>query len=171
MIVPSVGVYAWPTFSSDSSHDRPWAERLYGDLRLRFPNIQVFWDHDRDSLPQGDPFRPALKEAAKTSTHFVVLWSQKAKDSNEVGPEIGFDQHKDGHPEINHARRRLFYVPLDASDYGFLKDVQGTVAIREYLRHCAGRSRRIETESGTAAHAMGTDDPKDRLDRAGLGKV
>jgi hypothetical protein len=119
-------------FLSYTSHDRRWAVQLFDDLKLRFPNIKVFWDQDRNSLPKGDPYRPALKEAAKTSTHFVVLWSEKAKASNEVGPEIqAFDQHRSEHPEINDAKRRLFYVPLDASDYGFLKDVQGSVAMRD----------------------------------------
>jgi hypothetical protein len=119
-------------FLSYTSYDRPWAERLFKDLRSRFPDIKVFWDQERASLPQGDAFRPRLQEAAKTSTHLVVLWSQKAKDSNEVGPEIqAFDQHRSDHPELNDSKRRLFYVPLDASDYGYLKDTQGLMPLRD----------------------------------------
>jgi hypothetical protein len=140
-------------FLSYTSHDRRWAERLFDDLKVRFPTITVFWDQDRASLPQGAPYRPALIDAAKNSTHFVVLWSQKAKDSNEVGPEIqAFDQNRDDHPEIKDAKRRLFYVPLDAGDYGYLKDLQGSVAIRDSKIYDPGVDDRGVSKLNDPAH-------------------
>jgi hypothetical protein len=120
-------------FLSYTSYDRLWAERLYNDLRRRFPTLKVFWDQDRKALPLGDAFRPALVDAVRSSTHFVVLWSEKAKASNEVGPEIqAFDQHRQLVPLLNNAKKRtLFYVPLDASEYGPLEDVQALVEMRK----------------------------------------
>ncbi|MGH9719149.1 MAG: toll/interleukin-1 receptor domain-containing protein [Bryobacteraceae bacterium] len=120
-------------FLSYTSWDRPWAERLYYDLKLKFPTMTVFWDQDRESLPLGEFYRPALIEAVKATTNFVVLWSNKAKASDEVGPEVqAFLQHRSDHPQIDGIERKFFYVPLDASDYGQLKDVQALFAVRTH---------------------------------------
>src|SRR5688572_13101222 len=98
-------------FLSYTSDDRPSAERMREDLLLRFPTIKIFWDKDQESLPLGAPYRPALIAALENSTHFAVLWSQKAEKSNEVGPEVqAFAQHQRVHPELNDAKRALMPV-------------------------------------------------------------
>jgi hypothetical protein len=60
-------------FISCSSHDRPWAERLYNDLRTRFPTITVFWARDPQNLPPGADWRQMLTDNACKTTHFAVL--------------------------------------------------------------------------------------------------
>lgn len=111
-------------FISYTSHDRPWAERLYNDLREYYPTFDIFWD--RTSIPQDHAYRPILNDAARETDHFVVLWSEKAKASNEVGPEIQrFDQSRQAN-----SKRTLFYVPLEG-DYGPLGSNQALTDLRD----------------------------------------
>jgi len=111
-------------FISYTSHDRPWAERLYNDLREYYPTFDIFWD--RTSIPQDNDYRSVLNPAAKDTHHFVVLWSEKAKASNEVGPEIQrFDQSRGAD-----SKRTLFYVPLEGK-YGPLESNQGLTDLRD----------------------------------------
>jgi hypothetical protein len=119
-------------FISYSSPDRVWAERLYNDLRRRFPTIRIFWDRDPASLPPGRPWREVLTEKAENTTHFAVLWSEAAKASDEVGPEIqAFQQNVKTHPTRNDnvRERKLFYIPLEGQ-YGPLEQLQGFVELR-----------------------------------------
>lgn len=111
-------------FISYSSQDRPWAERLFNDLRRDYPAMSVFWD--RESIPAGANWGDVLKEKARNTTHFVVLWSEYAKQSNQVGPEIeAFRQSRDLAPrDSTGAERKLFYVPLEGA-FGPLELTQG----------------------------------------------
>ena len=69
-------------------------------------------------------------EKARTTQNLVVLWSDNAKTSNEVGPEIqAFDQSRQITPLVNGTRRTLFYVPL-AGDYGPMQAVQSFVEFK-----------------------------------------
>jgi hypothetical protein len=63
-------------FISYSSHDRPWAARLYADLRERFPTLRIFWDRDPVAIPPAEGWAQRLKDSARTSTHLAVLWSE-----------------------------------------------------------------------------------------------
>jgi hypothetical protein len=111
-------------FISYTSHDRPWAERLYNDLRQYYPTFDIFWD--RVSIPQGHDYRAILNPAAKDTHHFVVLWSEKAKASNEVMPEVeSFRQNKG-----TDSKRTLFYIPLEG-EYGPLGSNQALTDLRD----------------------------------------
>jgi len=115
-------------FISYCSRDRPWAERLFTDLKIRFPTIRPFWDRDPASIPPGERFRPAFQGAAETAAHFVVFWSTAARDSNEVGPEIHAFKHsmKDDPQTAAGTKRRLFYIPLEPGvEYGPVTELQG----------------------------------------------
>lgn len=117
-------------FISYSSHDRPWAERLYNDLRRRFPTINIFWD--RESIPPGASWSTALNENAEGAKHFVVFWSQKAKESDQVGPEIqSFRQNRALRPVCDGAQRTFFFIPLEGS-YGSLEQEQAFTELRRF---------------------------------------
>jgi hypothetical protein len=124
-------------FISYSSHDRRWAERLYNDLRERFPTIRLFWDRDQGSIPPESNWADVLKENAKNATHFAVFWSEKAKASDYVGPEIqAFEQNRETHPTHDGTERRLFYIPLEG-EYGPLEAIQGFADLRQYKTYSA----------------------------------
>jgi hypothetical protein len=118
-------------FLSYTSPDRPWAARLYADLMRRFPTLKIFWD--RESIPPGDQYRVVLERALLESSHVVVFWSDAAKASNEVGPEIEsflFQRRQPPPPDV--AARRLFYIPLQGKN-GRIEDdekIQGFVDLR-----------------------------------------
>lgn len=125
-------------FISYSSKDRAWAKRLYDDLKLVATEMDIFWDRDPASLPPGKPFRDQLNDKATTASHFVVLWSENAKASNEVGPEIQmFDQNKAVNPRAGGVDRTLFYVPLEGQ-YGPLEALQGFAELRRLQTYTAG---------------------------------
>jgi hypothetical protein len=111
-------------FISYSSQDRPWAERLFNDLRRDYPTTRPFLD--RESIPAAANWGKVLEENARKTTHFVVLWSEYAKQSNQVGPEIeAFRQSRDLTPrDSTGAERKLFYVPLEGA-FGPLELTQG----------------------------------------------
>src|SRR5690349_16758559 len=114
-------------FISYASHDRPWAERLFNDFKRRFPTINVFWDRDPNSIPVGEQFRPYFQRAAQNATYFAVFWSEAAKTSNEVGPEIqAFLQNKQTNPtSATGVTRRLIYIPLEGDYAGLSNELQG----------------------------------------------
>jgi TIR domain len=115
-------------FISYASDDRPWAERLYTDLRRSFPTIQIFWD--RTSIPPGANWPAVLKKDAETAKHLVTIWSEKAKASDQVGPEIqAFDQNVATNPLQDGAKRTLFYIPLEGQ-YGPLEVTEGFTELR-----------------------------------------
>jgi hypothetical protein len=111
-------------FISYTSHDRPWAERLYNELRQYYPTFDIFWD--RVSIPQGHDYRSVLNPAAKDTHHFVVLWSEKAKASNEVMPEVESFRQSKG----SDSKRTLFYIPLEG-EYGPLGSNQALTDLRD----------------------------------------
>jgi hypothetical protein len=115
-------------FISYNSHDEVWAKRLFFDLTTRYPTIKPFWARNAGAIPLGEPFRPIFQGAAKNATHFLVLWSAAAKNSNEVVPELeSYLQNSVNIPKsATGATRRLFYVPLESKiDYGSLTVLQG----------------------------------------------
>src|SRR5262249_35106661 len=98
-------------FISYSSHDRPWADRLYAELKASYPTLDIFLDHE--SIPANANWRQVLIATAVVTKNLVVLWSEKAKESNEVGPEIqAFEQSKLNTPLADGLPRTLFYIPL-----------------------------------------------------------
>ncbi len=111
-------------FISYSSHDRPWAEKLDADLRASFPQLKIFWD--RASIPAGVDYREFLKDAVVNTKHLLVLWSQAAKDSIEVEPEVsGFEAEVRRTPTLGGSKRQEFYVPLKCARGGGISDIQG----------------------------------------------
>jgi hypothetical protein len=137
-------------FISYTSGDRPWAEQLYHDLRRRFPTLKVFWD--RESIPAGDQYRLVIKRALELSSHFAVFWSEAAKASNEVGPEIeAFQEHQKSSPIADVQGRTLFYIPLEGKR-GPLEDdykIQGFVDLRKN-----GAYKVAEKDRGVSSLAM-----------------
>jgi hypothetical protein len=137
-------------FISYSSKDRPWAERLYADLTRKFPTMRIFWD--RESIPQGVDYRPILDRNAREATHFAVLWSENAKASNEVGPEIQmFQQNVLQQPTREGVSRTLFYIPLEGA-YGPLEGTQGVEEFRRRATYDAAVQ-----DKGTSKLAAGSD--------------
>jgi hypothetical protein len=118
-------------FISYTTPDRSWAQRLHDDLKFHFPTLSIFWD--RESIPPGEKYRKVLDEALAESGHLVVLWSEAAKLSNEVLPEIAtFDQLRKNPPPADITARRIFYIPLEGK-HGPLEDeekIQGFVDLR-----------------------------------------
>ena len=111
-------------FVSYSSKDRPWAKKLWEALRASYPSMRIFWD--RESIPAGEAWRPELLSALRNSKHLVVLWSEYANASLEVGPEIeAFNAHRDLTPELEGSLRKGFYVPLEGNRGGGIADYQG----------------------------------------------
>ncbi len=111
-------------FVSYSSKDRPWAEKLWRDLREKYHLQQIFWD--RDSIPAGEAWRKELQSALRNSKHLVVFWSEYANASLEVGPEIeAFNAHRDLTPQLEGSQRKGFYIPLQGNRGGGIADYQG----------------------------------------------
>jgi hypothetical protein len=110
-------------FISYSSQDRPWAERLFNDLRRDYPTLDIFWD--RQSIAPGSNWAGVLQDCNRKSAHFLLLWSEFAKQSNEVGPEVAaFRQSVNNAGAAAGSQRKLFYVPLQGA-YGPLEQSQG----------------------------------------------
>jgi hypothetical protein len=111
-------------FVSYSSKDRPWAKKLWEDLRAKYPSLRIFWD--RDSIPAGEEWRKELQSAIQNSKHLLVFWSEFANASLEVGPEIEkFNAYLHLTPELEGSLRKGFYVPLEGNRGGGIADYQG----------------------------------------------
>jgi hypothetical protein len=92
-------------FISYSSSDRPWAQRAYEALRLEYPSINVFWD--RVAIPAGGTWRTLLTDEVVNTKHLLILWSNAAQASIEVGPEIAtFEAEVRRTPKLGLAERR-----------------------------------------------------------------
>lgn len=116
-------------FISYSSHDRVWAEQLYKDLKRGYPFLDIFWDYT--SIPPEQNWREILIDNAKNTRNMVAVWSEAAKRSNEVGPEIqAFLQNRETRQKIDNLDRMMFYVPLEG-EYGQLTAIQGLPGIRD----------------------------------------
>lgn len=115
-------------FISYNSKDEIWAKRFFEDVRSRFPTIKPFWARDTASIPPGSEFRPIFQGAVEDATNFVVFWSNNAKQSSEVLPEIAtFLQSQKTNPKSRDgSQRTAFYVPLEAGvQHGTLNALQG----------------------------------------------
>jgi hypothetical protein len=111
-------------FISYSSFDRPWAEKIYEDLRLNFTSIGVFWD--RVGISTGAKWRSVLTDAVVNTTHLLILWSDAAKASKEVQPEIAtFEAEVRRTPKLGTSERREFYISLQGAPGGGLEGIQG----------------------------------------------
>ena len=141
-------------FISYASPDRPWAERLYLDLNHRFPTLHIFWD--REGIQPGAEYRAVLKKALEESTHFVLLWSDAAKASNEVGPEYeSFNHLRQIAPAADVVARTIFYIPLQGK-HGPLEDEQkkqGFVDLREKKTYQPAAKDRGISSLGDEPHA------------------
>lgn len=136
-------------FISYSSHDRPWADRLYAELRTSYPTLDIFLDHK--SIPPGADWRSVLVNTARSTQNLVALWSEKAKQSNEVGPEIeAFEQNAAIAPVVNGLSRRIFYVPLEG-DYGPMTAKQSFVKFKDRSLYDSAAQDRGTSHLDTAA--------------------
>lgn len=111
-------------FISYSSIDRPWAQKAYEALRLEFPSVNVFWD--RVAIPAGGTWRTLLTNAVVNTKHLLILWSNAAHDSIEVGPEVAtFEAEVRRTPKLGLTARREFYISLQGLPGGGLQNIQG----------------------------------------------
>ncbi|HXJ96434.1 MAG TPA: toll/interleukin-1 receptor domain-containing protein [Terriglobia bacterium] len=111
-------------FISYSSHDRRWAEKAYTDLGRAFPTISIFWD--REAIPPGRPWRTFLTDGIVNTKHLLFFWSQAAKNSNEVEPEIsGFEAEVRRTPTLGGSKRVEFSVGLEGMRGAGSADLQG----------------------------------------------
>ena len=53
---------------------------------LRLTDTEVF--RDRDSIPPGDKWRPAVQDAIQQATECLVFWCAHSATSDEVGREV-----------------------------------------------------------------------------------
>jgi hypothetical protein len=152
VIGPVWGANVTDLFISYTSHDRPWAERLYSDLAIYYPTIKVFWDRDAPgSLPPGVVWADALLEEARNAKHMIVLWSNKAQASVEVGDEnSNFRASLQKEPHNDGAKRTLFYLPLEGLGPSYLEQRQGLTGMRDrgtYDPNAADRgTAKLDTE-------------------------
>lgn len=117
-------VPTYDLFISYSSHDRPWAEKAYTDLWKAFPNIKIFWD--REAIPPGGHWRTYLTDGMVNTKHLLCFWSQAAKNSIEVEPEIsGFEAEVRLTPRLGGSKRLEFGVGLEGMRGGGSADLQG----------------------------------------------
>jgi hypothetical protein len=129
-------VAIYDLFVSYSSRDRAWAEKLYHDIRVSFPQLRIFYD--RDSIPAGAGWRQALLNAIGNSKHLLFFWSKNADTPNaagvkEVDPEIErFLAHRDLTPQLEGSDRTIFYVPLEGARGGGVADSQGFPAFQAF---------------------------------------
>jgi hypothetical protein len=116
-------------FLSYSSHDRPWAEKLYLDMRADFPSINTFWD--RAAITPGGNWRTILTDANFNTTNLLVLWSNAAAppQSQEVTMEIAhFHADKNLRPRLGDSGRSEFPLLLDGA-YPGANALQGFPAL------------------------------------------
>ena len=128
-------------FISYSSYDRPWAKRLYDDVRYNFPTINIFWDRDPAAIPPAANWAQVLENEAKAAKHLVVIWSRKAEERpTQLAAEI------EGFKQSRHVgdKRTLFYLPLDDSNYANLGQAQGFSEFGRHVRSGGGRPGHVE---------------------------
>lgn len=119
-------------FISYSSHDRPWAEKVYEDLRRSFPAMSIFWD--RESILAGVAWRAFLTDAIANKTkHLLILWSDAAQDSREVISEIATFEAEVRRTEIlEGSKREEFIITLQGTPGGGLETRQGFPGLAPY---------------------------------------
>src|SRR6059036_868772 len=76
---------------------------------------------DRQRLEAGKPWEKQLSKAVEESQHFIVLWSNNAKQSDWVNRELGrFDVMLDSAgPQLNRPERRLIFISLENQNTAF----------------------------------------------------
>jgi|SRR5215216_721931 len=120
--------FKYDVFISYSSHDLPWAEKLFSSLERR--GIEPFFDRSR--LEPGATWRPQLQEGIRASRHILALWSENAHWSSWVQRELAtFQTAAIDMPDTHHknADRRMLFLLLkgtpDAYDeYQMIPDLQ-----------------------------------------------
>jgi len=126
-----VQIPTYDLFISYSSHDRPWADRVYKDLRRSFPSLNIFWD--REAIQAGDHWRTVLTDATVNAKHLLILWSDAAHSSREVSPEIAtFEAEVRLNPRIGLSVRREIYIGLQGTPGGGLADRQGFPGLTQF---------------------------------------
>lgn len=157
--------YQYDLFVSYSSDDRPWALKLYDDLKAR--NIKVFLDQNR--LDIGKPWEPQLAKAVQGSQHLVVLWSGNADRSQWVRREVSYFENLND-PNLFTQKgdsRRYIFLLLEgenrayagAQGIGLLKDAgayQPTAADKGAGAVNAGEWQDVVSKLD---HAIRDDDP------------
>lgn len=148
-------------FISYSSHDRAWARKLTKDLEAR--GVKCFLDEER--LTKGEKWEPQLVRNLLDSKHFLVVWSQKAGDSDWVKEELyRWKAHIDPTGAGPLPGRLLFAINLQSHNQtlsgfqGFYADsgVQG--AYRTFLDDAARLGSPVQFLNPLPAEIQGTWD-------------
>jgi hypothetical protein len=117
------GAYQFDVFISYTSKDADWAKRLYDDLTQK--NVTPFLAPE--SIRKGADWEKELYEKLQSSHHFLVLWSNEARDSGDyVLEEI--TKFKD--IARDQPSRLLLQVPLEG-EYKPLQAFQKITELRD----------------------------------------
>jgi hypothetical protein len=118
-------------FISYSSLDRPWAEKLYTDLKEKYPTLRVFWD--RAAIPAAGQWRTILTAGNVNTAHLAFFWSDNAKGSREVEPEISTFEADVRYRQWDAVAQRLtFPFQLQGARGGSTPAIQGFPALAQY---------------------------------------
>lgn len=126
---PQKNEFKYKVFISYSSEDSAWAERLSADLEKK--GIPTFLDKSR--LQVGQKWEPQLRNALSASQHLIVLWSDKAKESDWVRQEqthFFLVRLADDNERVR-ARHRFIMIELQGeSQNAMYKDYQAITDLR-----------------------------------------
>ncbi|MET0648419.1 MAG: toll/interleukin-1 receptor domain-containing protein [Pyrinomonadaceae bacterium] len=115
-------------FISYSSADRPWAQKLFDDLRARGVNPYF----DRERLDVGRPWETQLAQAVRGSKSLVVLWSGNAEKSSWVRREMGtFEAAIDPQGINEFPPDRHYFILVLEGDNDAYGSIQKLTALRE----------------------------------------
>jgi len=116
-VMPSEETYRYDLFISYSSADRSWAEKLSNSLedKGRKPCF------DRTSLRAGENWEFQLLGELNTSQHLVVLWSERANQSDWVRRELSYFDAAINNPIPGRKTpsRRIIFLLLDREHTAF----------------------------------------------------
>ena len=99
-------------FISYSSADREWAKKLSAAIGHEADRYSVFLDEQ--SLRAGDNWEETIQSSLETSQSLVVLWSDRAKESQWVSREL-FSFMATARPKMN-LNRRIIVINLQGSN-------------------------------------------------------
>jgi hypothetical protein len=132
--------YKFDAFISYNSADWPWAKSLADALEQE--GVEPFLDRLR--LQAGATWERQLQEALRISRHLVVLWSDKARDSDWMRRELGLFEGQIDIPVPGQrpSERRIFFLPLEG-EHGAYTSLQMITDLRDENAY-AGSADQVE---------------------------
>ena len=125
----------YDVFISYSSADRPWAQKLYDDLRAR--GVDPYLDQQR--LDVGRQWETQLAQAVRNSQSLVVLWSGNAENSRWVRREMAtFEAAIDPHGKNEFPPDRHFFFLMLEGDNDAYGSIQNITALKDIGAYASG---------------------------------